>query len=99
TTKKKARAKPAPPKARAKPVPAKAPRDDEHRARPILRDHDDDSSPGVGKPLIGDALTAAKAGESRGKYVYCIIRAKQPLRFGRLGIGTEPAEVHTINYR
>ena len=36
---------------------------------------------------------------SDGKYVYCIIRSAQPLSFGPLGLGPEPAEVHTIHYR
>ncbi len=36
---------------------------------------------------------------SAGKYVYCIIKAEQPLRFGALGIGAEPAEVHTVHFR
>ena len=34
-----------------------------------------------------------------GKYVYCIIKTEQPLRFGPLGIGTEPTEVHTVHFR
>src|SRR6267378_5995536 len=37
--------------------------------------------------------------DARGKYVYCIIQASDPLRFGPLGIGADPAEVHTVNYR
>jgi len=37
--------------------------------------------------------------DGRGKYVYCIIQASEPLRFGPLGIGVEPAEVHTVNFR
>src|SRR6266480_4723906 len=37
--------------------------------------------------------------DARGKYVYCIIQASDPLRFGPLGIGAHPAEVHTVNYR
>src|ERR1700682_5316740 len=37
--------------------------------------------------------------DARGKYVYCIIQAKNPLRFGPLGIGAEPADVHTVNYK
>jgi hypothetical protein len=46
------------------------------------------------------APTAAKpAAEERGKYVYCVIRAREPLGFGRVGIGIEPAEVHTVNYK
>src|SRR5262245_43794535 len=36
---------------------------------------------------------------SEGSYVYCIIRSEQPLSFGPLGLGPEPAEVHTIHYR
>jgi Gas vesicle synthesis protein GvpL/GvpF len=34
-----------------------------------------------------------------GKYVYCIIPATDPLRFGPIGIGSEPAEVHTVNFQ
>ena len=34
-----------------------------------------------------------------GKYVYCIIKSDQPLTFGALGIGSEPAHVQTVNYR
>jgi hypothetical protein len=36
---------------------------------------------------------------NRGKYVYCIIRSSEFLRFGPLGLGVEPSDVHTINYR
>jgi hypothetical protein len=38
-------------------------------------------------------------GDSLGKYVYCIVGTKQPLVFGAVGIGVEPAEVHTIGYK
>src|SRR5947209_2122498 len=41
----------------------------------------------------------ARPSEARGKYVYCIIESSEQLRFGPLGIGGEPADVHTINYR
>lgn len=36
---------------------------------------------------------------TRGKYVYCVIHAERPLNFGALGIGADPAEVHTVNYK
>ncbi|MEZ0227239.1 MAG: GvpL/GvpF family gas vesicle protein [Planctomycetota bacterium] len=36
---------------------------------------------------------------NRGKYVYCIIRSSEFLRFGPIGLGAEPSDVHTINYR
>jgi hypothetical protein len=35
----------------------------------------------------------------RGKYVYCVIRATEPLRFGAIGLGGVPVEVHTIHYK
>jgi Gas vesicle synthesis protein GvpL/GvpF len=34
-----------------------------------------------------------------GKYVYCIIQTNAPRRFGPIGIGSEPVEVHTVNYK
>lgn len=37
--------------------------------------------------------------EQSGKYVYCIIQTAEPLRFGRIGIGNEPADVHTVSYK
>ena len=45
---------------------------------------------------IGEMVRAV---EPRGKYVYCIIRSNEPLRFGPLGIGADPADVHTIHYK
>src|SRR5207237_10473063 len=37
-------------------------------------------------------------GGARGKYVYCIIQSGESLRFGPLGIGSDPADVHTVHY-
>jgi hypothetical protein len=31
--------------------------------------------------------------------VYCIIRSNAPRRFGRIGLGAEPTEVHTVSFR
>ena len=41
---------------------------------------------------------AAQSAEGEGKYVYCIIKSDRPLNFGALGIGPDPADVHTVNY-
>ncbi|MEX2146699.1 MAG: GvpL/GvpF family gas vesicle protein [Candidatus Rokuibacteriota bacterium] len=41
---------------------------------------------------------ADRGSEQRGKYVYCVIRSAEPLTFGPIGFGTEPAEVHTVHY-
>src|SRR5688572_1919627 len=35
----------------------------------------------------------------RGRYVYCIIRASQPLKFGAIGMDEQWADVYTINYK
>jgi hypothetical protein len=32
----------------------------------------------------------------KGRYVYCIVRSDQPLMFGSIGIGEEPAPVYTV---
>src|SRR5690606_8850022 len=39
------------------------------------------------------------ANGAQGQYVYCIIQSETPLTFGPLGIGHEPAEVHTVHFR
>jgi hypothetical protein len=55
------------------------------------------------KAARGGASAASRdAKESKdsheGKYVYCIIKSERPLRFGPLGIGVEPADVHTVHF-
>jgi len=91
TAAKPAAKKPATPRKR----PARAESPTAAEAMPVL------DSPG--------ALAAARVGatsdllesrpEQSGKYVYCIIQTTEPLRFGRIGIGNEPADVHTVNYK
>src|SRR5918993_1632607 len=51
------------------------------------------TAPAKGRP------ESRAAAEVEGKYVYCIIKSDQSLNFGALGIGNEPAHVHTVNYR
>jgi hypothetical protein len=54
-------------------------------------------------PVAAKALPPEPVGQAgdgtRGKYVYCVIHADKPLSFGPVGIGTEPADVHTVNYK
>lgn len=47
----------------------------------------------------GPAFPLAGPDERSGKYVYCIIQTTESLRFGPIGIGSEPAEIHTVNYQ
>ena len=51
----------------------------------------------TGTPEGRQASRAATS--TRGKYVYCIIQATEPLKFGNIGLGVEPAEVHTVHYK
>jgi hypothetical protein len=47
----------------------------------------------------GAESAAAASDVNEGKYVYCVIKSERSLSFGLLGIGPEPAEVHTVHYR
>ncbi|HEY2031017.1 MAG TPA: GvpL/GvpF family gas vesicle protein, partial [Myxococcales bacterium] len=58
-------------------------------AKTVVREKD--------RALDGGALK--QTADGRGKYVYCIIQSSEPLRFGPLGIGIDPADVHTINFK
>jgi hypothetical protein len=40
-----------------------------------------------------------RASTGRGRYVYCVIRANQALRFGAIGMDEQSADVYTINYK
>jgi hypothetical protein len=58
------------------------------------------AAPTLAAPTDGGARRAsAAAAPARGKYVYCVVQSSAPLRFGPLGIGTEPAEVHSVHYK
>jgi len=56
------------------------------------------------RALAASASSAVRATDpgsanSRGKYVYCIIEASAALRFGAIGIGTDPSDVYTVHYK
>ena len=46
-----------------------------------------------------DGTGRNRASAERGRYVYCIIRANAPLKFGAIGMDEEWADVYTINYK
>ncbi len=54
---------------------------------------------GPASDLLPFPEPSARPGGRSGKYVYCIVQTKEPRRFGPIGIGSEPAEVHTVNYK
>src|SRR5947207_9760986 len=47
------------------------------------------------KPTLPDVDRSA----GRGRYVYCIIRASQPLKFGAIGMDEQWPDVYTINFK
>jgi hypothetical protein len=46
-----------------------------------------------------ETRSVGRSSSPRGKYVYCVIQATEALKFGAIGLGTEPAEVHTVHYK
>lgn len=46
----------------------------------------------------GSSSRSLAKAEQSGKYVYCIVQTEEELRFGAIGIGAEPSEVHTVRY-
>jgi len=55
---------------------------------------------GAEKVVRAAKPTAVDPGaSSRGKYVYCVIEAPDPLRFGPIGIGANPTDVYTVHYK
>ena len=83
-------------------VAAKPPR----RPRGVARKADTGRAPASRDDTRGGKLErvrvphpARREDGSEGKYVYCIIRSEEPLSFGPLGLGTDPADVHTVHYR
>ena len=50
-------------------------------------------------PIEARRPTAPRVGDARSKYVYCVIESEKPLRFGPLGLGAEPSDVHTVHFR
>lgn len=62
-----------------------------------VRRVDPDGAPSAESAVLAQAPAATDA-PGKGRYVYCIIRSDQPLHFGPIGIGDEPAPVYTVCY-
>jgi hypothetical protein len=59
-----------------------------------------EQTPGAQLPAGATRTPGAPPASSdkRGKYVYCIIHAEEPLRFGPIGFGSPAGEVYTVHY-
>jgi hypothetical protein len=91
---------PAQPAARKKAAAAPAkPAKKAARKPAAARDAEPRSANGPLSDLLAFPEASARVGGRSGKYVYCIIHSNDPCRFGPIGIGSEPAEVHTVNYK
>jgi len=96
-------ARPAPPlAAKAKPAKAVARRNGTVRKSETRRV----AKSGVAEQRVERVLLSARtpdvdtnATASRGKYVYCVIEAPEPLRFGPIGIGADPSDVYTVHFK
>jgi gas vesicle protein GvpL/GvpF len=54
----------------------------------------------MAKAAAGGAVRAVEqTAPSRGKYVYCIVRSTKKLGFGPIGLGAEPADCSTVNFK
>jgi len=51
-----------------------------------------------GQPSADVAVMIGSAA-NEGKYVYCIIKSEKPILFGPIGMGSEPADVHTVHFK
>lgn len=56
-------------------------------------------APKAARSAPASAPAAAASEGAQGQYVYCIIQSESPLTFGPLGIGHDPAEVHTVHFK
>ena len=59
----------------------------------------DDIGVESGLAQAGESRAVTRSTSTRGKYVYCVIQATESLKFGAVGLGAEPAEVHTVHYK
>jgi hypothetical protein len=74
---------------RGRPAPAAA-------ASRVIREETPGSHLPAGATRTPGAPPASS--DKRGKYVYCIVRADEALRFGPIGFGSPPGEVYTVLY-
>jgi len=84
--------------ARIQPTPMPVSRSRVQRLPPSAPEARDGISPVAAKAIPPDPIAAGGDG-SRGKYVYCVIWGDKPSSFGPLGIGIDPTDVHTVNYK
>ncbi|MGH7339314.1 MAG: GvpL/GvpF family gas vesicle protein, partial [Candidatus Rokuibacteriota bacterium] len=76
-----------------------APRENQDGGRRLPDVERDDLGVEGGLAQAAELRAGARSASTRGKYVYCVIQATEALKFGAVGLGAEPAEVHTVHYK
>jgi hypothetical protein len=87
------------PKTRSKPVPAARERQGRSTAAAQTRGKLERVRLPASAPKPTRSIAKPSEETNEGKYVYCIVKSERALRFGPLGIGADPAEVHTVHFR
>src|SRR5262245_910225 len=80
----------------APPAPPRENRDGGRRLPDVERD---DVGADIALAPSGESRAGSRSTSTRGQYVYCVIQATEPLKFGAVGLGAEPAEVLTVHYK
>src|SRR5262245_21175656 len=68
------------------------------RTTPAEPPHEE-APPASPAPMPAEPRAVIRSTGSRAKYVYCVIKAGDAMKFGRIGLGSDPAEVHTVHYK
>src|SRR5688572_7108140 len=65
----------------------------------VVRETEREEIGGDGNLTSIEPRGVGRSANLRGQYVYCVIQASEALKFGAVGLGAEPAEVHTVHYK
>ena len=76
-----------------------APREAKPAARVVREMERADAHTDAPLATAAEPRPVGRATSTRGQYVYCVIQASEPLKFGTIGLGAEPAEVHSVHYK
>src|SRR6266542_436390 len=76
-----------------------APREPREAGRVIRETVRDDVVLDGSLPSAAEPRSVTRSASTRGQYVYCVVQASESLKFGAIGLGAEPAEVHTVHYK
>src|SRR5258706_10860911 len=76
-----------------------APREPRDTGRVVRETQRDDVALDGSLPPAAEPRGVSRSASLRGQYVYCVVQANESLKFGSIGLGAEPADVHTVHYK